>query len=171
MSNEAEYSYFVKRLRDEIENGQSRRHDFCVKKLAFTTGLLGIGSLGVPFKADHIDLTSLLWLVPVVSLAFDLYIVSEDYGVKRAGAFLGKLNSGAAESERIWESEFVHEKNNKFAPFAFFIVSIVLWGGAAMLLLQSHVRYFFIIIWSIVIFLTEIGLLVYSLQLRSNLKE
>lgn len=170
MTKNNETSHFTNRLRDEIETGQSRRHDFHMKKLAFTTGLLGLGSLGSPVSGERIDVTSLLWLLPVVAFAFDLYIVSEDYGVKRAGAFLGKVASRTSEAERVWESEFLHQKNNQFAPIAFFIVSIVLWASAATLLWQSDESRLFIAIWSIVILLAESSLLLYSVRLRSSLR-
>lgn len=164
-------SEFAKKLRDEIQSGQSRRHEFCIKKLAFSSGLLGLGSLSIPFGDQQIDLSSLLWLVPIVALAFDFYIVAEDYGVKRAGKFLGKPESGSSEPEQLWESEFVHAHNNPFASIAFFIVSVVLWAGAVIVIWQLNVNHTLVIVWSIAVLVLEFGLLGYSLMLRYWLKQ
>jgi hypothetical protein len=74
--------------------------------------------------------------VPIVAITFDCYFVSEDFGVKRIGAFLARTKSGVSQAERDWESAFVHTHNNPFAAYAFAVVSLVLLTGAAILLSQ-----------------------------------
>jgi hypothetical protein len=158
-------------LREEIEQGQARRHDYCLKKLAFSTGLLGIGALSVPFKGSELDLTPLLWLVPVVVLGFDLYIVSEDFGVKRAGAFLGLPESSASKAEQLWESSFLRTYSSPFASVAFFLVTLVVIAGALGMLLQVGANRGLVTLWITVMVVAELALLLYSLRMRRKFED
>jgi len=110
---------FPARLRGEIKHSIQRRHEFSMRKLSFCAALLGFGTLKIPIGYGQVlNLTSLLYLVPLVAIAFDFYIVSDDFRVKRVGAFLIKEESGSCDEEKEWE-KFVNDHDNKFAPFAF----------------------------------------------------
>ena len=75
---------FINGLREEILSGQERRSKYVILKLSFIVGLFGIGSMTI----SSVSLNSLIYLVPLVVAIFDLYILGEDFGVKRAGRFI-----------------------------------------------------------------------------------
>jgi len=96
---------FIQDLRREIESTQARRHKYVLAKLAFVTGLLGFvtGLLGVGLAGKDSTATGqLLYLVPLVTFVFDLYILGEDFSVKRAGRFI-RESAGSPDEERTWE--------------------------------------------------------------------
>jgi hypothetical protein len=160
---------FANRLRSEIWEAQKRRHDLLMRKLAFTTGLLGVGSLGIVVGSkQQINLTLLLYLVPFVAIAYDFYIVDEGYGIKRAGQFLGRDDSGASESERKWE-KFVQRHRNRLSPVAHYIVTMTLIAGAFVSLLQSASSKLVLFIWLALVALVEAMLAAYSLWLGRRL--
>lgn len=103
---------FLKHLQDEKLKTQATRSSFVTQKLAYATGLLALGSLK---PGSFADLSLLLYLVPLLSIIFDLYILAEDYSVKRIGNFLGEASSDPLEKE--WE-DYVHEYRDRFAPVA-----------------------------------------------------
>ena len=79
------------KLRAEIQESKKMRHDFVLRKFAFITVLLGLGSLANKITVEDnitIDFVWLLFLVPVVAIAVDFYILTEDFRIKRAGEFL-----------------------------------------------------------------------------------
>ena len=97
---------FISHLRAEKLKAQDTRGTYTEKKLAYATALLGFGALGTNLgqlsALGGINLGLLLYLVPVVALAFDLYILGEDYSVKRIGAFLARKTTDPLEKE--WEA-------------------------------------------------------------------
>lgn len=107
-----ESAEFLKHLQDEKLKTQATRSSYVRQKLAYATGLLALGSL----KPGSDKLSLLLYLlVPLLSIVFDLYILGEDYSVKRIGSFLG---AGSVDGlEKRWE-EYVFENRDPFAPFA-----------------------------------------------------
>ena len=141
-----------------------------MRKLAFSTSLLGIGALQVPIGIEsHLQLTPLLYLVPLIAIAFDLYIVAEDYGVKRSGEFLGSEKSESCPAEKYYENTFVKEHDNKFAPLAFFFVTMILLAVASSLLWQVGIKNLIMFtIWLVCVVVAEVALLAYSLTLRNS---
>ena len=63
---------FLKHLHDEKLDTQEVRSKYVIRKLVFATALLSAGATNI----EKIDLSSLLYLVPFVTIAFDLYIFS-----------------------------------------------------------------------------------------------
>lgn len=162
---------FPARLREDINNSIKRRHEFSMRKLYFCIALLGFGALKIPISPDKgLDLTALLYLVPLVAIAFDFHIVSEDFRVKRVGEFLWKEDSVACTAERLWEN-FVKEHDNKLAPFAFFIVTFILLLGAAIPLYETSKENIYYYIWLGVLPIIDFGLVCYSRHLRSRFKK
>lgn len=102
---------FLKHLQDEKLKTQAARSSYVTQKLAYATGLLALGSL----KPGSADLSLLLYLVPLLSTVFDLYILAEDYSVKRIGNFLGEASPDPL--EKTWE-DYVHEYRDRYAPIA-----------------------------------------------------
>jgi len=91
---------FIKSLHDEKTKAQGTRATYISSKFAFITGLFGLGAL----KIGEIDFHWLLYFIPLVALGYDLYIRSEDLGIKKMGAFLrSDPKAGTPESEKAWE--------------------------------------------------------------------
>jgi hypothetical protein len=110
---------FLKHLQDEKLKTQAARSGYVTQKLAYATSLLALGSL----KSGYADLSLLLYLVPFLSIVFDLYILGEDYSVKRIGAFLGGASTD--ELENLWE-DWVSDNRDPFAPLAIPILTTLL---------------------------------------------
>ena len=129
---------FISHLRAEKLKAQDTRGTYTEKKLAYATALLGFGALGTNLgqlsALGSINLGLLLYLVPVVALAFDLYILGEDYSVKRIGAFLARKTTDPLEKE--WEA-WAAKNRDPFAPLAMPILTsalllasvFILWVG------------------------------------------
>ncbi len=115
---------FLKHLREEKLAAEDLRGTYILRKLAYATALLGVGSLSI----ERLDLSFLLYLVPVVAFAFDLYILAEDYSVKRFGAFLGSRSTDTL--ERHWE-KWIAQNRDPFAPFAMPLLTTLLFLGSA----------------------------------------
>jgi isopentenyldiphosphate isomerase len=126
MAKKLNETEFIKHIRSEKLKAEETRTTYTLKKLAYATALLGIGSLNI--NVGQIDLSMILYLVPWVALAFDLYILGEDYSVKRFGAFLGANSPDAL--ERLWE-KWVSENRDPFAPLAMPILTTLLLLAAA----------------------------------------
>lgn len=123
---------FIAHLRDEKIRAQQMRADYTMRKLAFVTALLGLGSINLGGAgAPGLDLTPLLFLVPWVSIAFDLYIMGEDFGIKRIGQFLRGISKDPVELQ--WE-RWVSHKRDWFAPLAMPLLTSLLLFGAALIL-------------------------------------
>jgi hypothetical protein len=123
----AEEPEFIRHLREEKLKAQETRSDYTQKKLAYVTALLGIGVL----KIEQLDLNPVLYLVPFVAAAFDLYILAEDYSVKRIGAYLRAHSSEAV--EQTWEA-WVTRNRDSFALIAMPILSSLMLAGAAIII-------------------------------------
>ena len=115
---------FLKHLREEKLAAEDLRGKYTLRKLAYATALLGVGSLSI----ERLDLSFLLYLVPLVAFAFDLYILAEDYSVKRFGAFLGSRSTDTLEQH--WE-KWIAQNRDPFAPFAMPLLTTLLFLGAA----------------------------------------
>jgi hypothetical protein len=120
-------SEFVKHLREEKLQAQETRSAYTQKKLAYVTALLGIGILTI----EQLDLNPVLYLVPFVAAAFDLYILAEDYSVKRIGAWLREFSGQPLEHD--WE-KWVSENRDRFALIAMPFLSTLMQAGAAVII-------------------------------------
>lgn len=104
---------FIGELRTEINQSQQRRHEYVAAKLIFISGLLGLGSLS---SIGTITTRQLLFIVPFVAFVYDLYILGEDYGIRRAGSFI-RRSSATPPQEALWE-ELVRSKKDPFSFIA-----------------------------------------------------
>jgi len=119
---------FVWHLREEKLNAQQARSAYTQRKLAYGAALLGIGALS--FQQLNLNLNPVLYLVPFVAAAFDLYILGEDYSVKRIGAY---LEAHSLPSEQDWE-RWVSANRDPFALIAMPILSTLMALGAAVII-------------------------------------
>ena len=126
------------KLRAEIQEGKKMRHDFVLRKFAFLTVLLGGGGLTnqIPATKLGVEFAWLLLLVPVVALAFDFYILTEDYRIKRAGEFIRRRAINVGEDEKEWE-RFSKDHPNHLSTAAFALVTLIYLSGAAFILNTS----------------------------------
>ena len=156
---------FLEHLRSEKLKAAEARTNYALRKLAYVTALLGIGSVDI----EKFNLSALLYLVPFVALAFDLYILGEDYSVKRIGAFLGAKNSGALEQQ--WE-QWVSNNRDPFAPVAMPILTTLAFLGAAIVIwIGSHPGSPFFWMWMALAWLPSWGLFVYHRRRRQDALE
>ena len=123
---------FIGELRKEIATGQERRSKYVVLKLSFIIGLFGIGSM----KISTVSLEPLIYLIPFVVFVFDLYIIGEDFGIKRAGKFI-KGSPSAPTEERRWE-ETVFENRDPVTQIASIVSSLVVIIISAIALWKSE---------------------------------
>jgi hypothetical protein len=133
-------SGFIKHLREEKLKAQETRSAYTQKKLAYVTALLGIGVLTI----QQLDLNPVLYLVPFVAAAFDLYILAEDYSVKRIGAWLRKYSGQALEHD--WE-KWVSKNRDPFSLIAMPILSTLMLAGAAVVIWIASGRDVPVVFW------------------------
>jgi len=104
---------FLIDIRAEIRLLQKSRSNYIKQKFTFVISLLGIGSISI----SNIETSALLYIVPFIALSFDLYIIGEDFGIKRAGGFLKQSKSESPKNEQEWE-EFVCKNRDPFSFLA-----------------------------------------------------
>lgn len=166
---------FPDRLRDEIHDFLERRHEFSLRKLSFCTGLLGVGTLTSSLsigvlnigKTTGFQLGEVLFIVPLVAVAFDFQIATEDFRIKRAGAFLRTINSGSSDEEKAYE-EYVKENVNKVAPFAFSIVTLIMLLTSSFILWNSGKNGVSFFIWFFSVIVVESFLLISVSKARTS---
>lgn len=124
---------FHEQLRQELIEAQKERGALVRQKLTFVITALGIGAV----STDAFPARNLLFLAPLISFVFDLYIAGVDYQVKRAGAFLGAPDAGTSEVERLWEG-FVAENRDPFSRTANPLLSVLVLLASAVGLWASY---------------------------------
>ena len=87
---------FREQLRAEQQMHKDHRFKYVIYKLSFVTALFSIGSLGL----ENETLISLVYLVPIVAVCYDIYIFAEDYKVKRIGVFLLETHEDQKANEK-----------------------------------------------------------------------
>ena len=155
---------FITHLREEKLNAQQARSAYTQRKLAFGAALLGVGALS--FQQLNLNLNPVLYLVPFVAAAFDLYILGEDFSVKRIGSFLRERGS---QVERDWEN-LVSQNRDPFAPIAMPILSSLMALGAAVIIWIASAGHVPILFWPWLIagFLPSWALFFYYRRLRDR---
>lgn len=90
--------YFISDLRKEILSAQQTRYKHTQQKLIFVVGLLGVGKVLLPPQ----DFFYVVYLAPIISFVFDLYIAGANFGIRRIGLFILWCEK-APKEERYWE--------------------------------------------------------------------
>lgn len=119
---------FLEELWREKLAAQERRGTLTVRKLAWVTGLLALGAASLP---GQLESSLVLYLVPLVAIVFDLYVIGEDYGIKRIGVYVGKTYSTTPDGS--WEL-WLPPWRDPFARFALPLSTLIVFGGAAGLI-------------------------------------
>ena len=175
MESTPQETEFLKHLREEKLSAQEVRTKYVVNKLTYATALLGIGSLGI--KVADLDLRGILYLVPLVALVFDFYIMGEDYSVKRLGGFLGANSSDP--KEHRWE-RWVSKNRDPLAPVAMPVLTTLLLVGSAVIIVLGENKcarrialpnnpWFWI--WIIVVELLTWGIFIFYHSKREGVRE
>ncbi len=159
---------FLKSLRDEKLRAQEARNHLTIQKLTFATALIGLGS--IKLDAGVVNTSLLSYLAPWVAIVFDFYILGEDYSVKRLGAFLQAYSSETLEHR--WE-KWVSEHRDPFAPWAMPILTTLIMGAAAVVLLNTpQVSSPGLLIgWAVATLLVSWGIFFWYRRLRKNIAD
>ncbi|MCK6691929.1 MAG: hypothetical protein L6Q97_07485 [Thermoanaerobaculia bacterium] len=121
---------FLKNLYDEKLRHKEHRHLFVKQKMLYIASLFGLGLIKIKIQETTIETTLLLYLVPVVAMAYDVYILAEDYKVKRIGLFIrisrnieSNEGAGTCNEEINWE-KWVSNFREPLAAFSSLFMSI-----------------------------------------------
>jgi hypothetical protein len=118
---------FLGELRKEIMDSQERRGKIVRLKLTFISSFFGLGSLD-KFALNNFSLQFeyLFYIIPIIALIFDLYIMGEDFGIKRAAKFI-KDRPETPKVEKDWENA-VNVKRDSFSYIAFILSAFLILG-------------------------------------------
>ncbi|MGR3310708.1 MAG: hypothetical protein ACUZ77_08020 [Candidatus Brocadiales bacterium] len=157
---------FLNHLREEKLQTQDLRTKYVFRKLTFVISLLGLGSI----KIASYDFTTILYIIPFISIGFDLYILGEDYSVKRIGAFLNAISSSKTEVK--WE-EYVSGLRDPFAPFAmpFLTIVVIIICGIIFFTVRKPNHFILHILWFAIPIAFSVSLYYMNKILRTKAKE
>jgi hypothetical protein len=154
---------FIKRMHEEKLESQKRRAEFNIKKFLFVGALFSVGAVKLP---KEIDLTLILYIVPAISICFDLFILGEDYGIKRAGGF---IRSNCKDSmDATWE-DWVGSKRDPFATFAVPILTILVLVACVAIMWPTQKTLPWFWVWALLNTAATVFLFIYSQYLRKRL--
>ena len=163
MTMESKRERLIKSLTDEKLKAQERRSTFNIRKLVFVGGLFSLGVVKNPY---YIDFKLVLFIVPFISICFDLYILGEDYGIKRIGGYIRE--NFKTEPESNWE-DWVGNHRDPFATYVVPLLSLIVLVASASILMKSDQNVFLFSIWIILNIVAIIFNLIYSQYLRNKL--
>jgi len=129
MANEEEVR-FLASLTNEKLKSQEQRASLISRKLGWVTGLFALGAIKLPLE---IESQVLLYLAPIVALVFDLYILGENFGIKRMGAYVKEFHQNCPEAQ--WERWLgLPGRRDRFSWYALPLSTMVITLGSALLL-------------------------------------
>jgi len=120
---------FLNHLRQEKLNTQKSRFEFIRLKFILVVGLFGIGNWKfTEFSENYL----LLYLVPFVGFAIDLYIHGENFAIRRIGYFVREIEK-CIPVERAWEL-YVDKNRDRYTRAGIYVVSILLFISTFLIL-------------------------------------
>lgn len=130
---------FLADLRKEVFQTQERRGKILALKLTFISSFFGIGALEkVKGLSLEINTYYVFYIIPFIALIFDLYLMGEDYAVKRAGNFL-KYNRSTPPVEKEWEEYIEDGKRDVFSTWAYRISTVLIVLFCVLMLIPEKV--------------------------------
>jgi len=117
---------FEEKIHQEILQTLERRSNFDIRKIAILTALIGGGVI----KLDGITLFGTLYLVPLVAISCDLFIMREVWSLRRMGQFLKFYGNG---DDQKYE-RYISNKRNPFYPVGCALLSFVTIAASIWLL-------------------------------------
>ena len=91
---------FLFKLREEMAQIEQRRFQFQLAKVTSLGTLTGVGILLV----EKLKIQTLFYVIPFIALAFDLFIASESFRLKRISNFISKEKQETRDIEFRWEN-------------------------------------------------------------------
>lgn len=157
-----EEKFFLGEIYKEKITAQKRRGDLVTKKLGWVTGLLAAGIVNIKIAGNGIEISTansfLVYVAPVISLVFDLYILGENYGIKRMGCYIRMTMIDTPDGN--WET-FVSPRRDIFSGFALFFSSMIILISSAIVLWHlpnnSEMFYIWIVILSVLLIFAHIS--------------
>ena len=159
---------FTQHLRKEMHQFLARRHDFALRKLSFCTALLGLGAISTSIEQTQFAVAEILYLVPLIALAFDLHIVAEDHRIKRTGIYLGRRASRVERDARDFEA-FVEQTKNPTFPFSFGAVTAIMLGLSAFVLWTTRPYLPLFLSWVVLVLIADVMLMRQAARARQQL--
>lgn len=137
---------FIQNLYNETSLHKSKRTTFILQKLAFITAIFGVASIQLFTNQTQIDIVVIpmqnlwiLYIIPIMALAYDIYIYAEDYKVKRIGAFIRTnpvMQDTMCKYELEWQKYVEEGRREPLATYATMMLTIFL-SLAAYLIMYS----------------------------------
>jgi len=131
-SGQDEGTGFLGQLRQEVLLHKGKRATFILSKMAFVALLFALGAIQV----DGMESRWLLYALPFLALAFDVYVSAEDFKVKRVGAFM-RAYVGVSRDERDWERYVSRHRAQGMLATTFIVTFIVALGAGGVLWAQA----------------------------------
>ncbi len=125
---------FLSSLWREKLQSQQRRASLINRKLNWVVALFVLGALRFPVQI-HIESHLLLYLVPPIALVFDLYIIGENYGIRRMGRFIQLRYAELPDGN--WEG-WLPPRRDKFSQLALPLSSLIILACSLVLLRVNH---------------------------------
>jgi hypothetical protein len=123
---------FIGKLREDMLKTRQRRYHYQITKItAIATYFAASGII-----IDKINSPLLYYVIPFISLSFDLFILSESYTLRRMAAFLRINRNNVDQLEADWE-KFVKQNPDSLSSIANSVVTIASSLGAFLLLLVT----------------------------------
>ncbi len=151
---------FMKCLYEEKNIHKNHRFKLIQRKLLFIGALLGFGSLHPSDATLNLNFKMLLYLVPFIAIAYDIYILAEDFKVKRVGAFISREEANICPDEKDWEG-FVRENREPLAAVGTILLTVLASLFAVVLNLKGLLSYFESISQILLIIIFTIFLVIY----------
>jgi hypothetical protein len=97
----------------------------------------------------------ILYIIPLISIGFDIYILTEDFKIKRIGEFL----KNKSDSDFIEWENWVSKYKNPYATFGAPLFTMISLLGAGFLLIKNisccDTECIFFIIWFLILLIIE----------------
>jgi hypothetical protein len=161
---------FLSHLRQEKLDTQNRRAEFIKLKFLLVAGLFGIGNWEFSGISNNY---LLLYLVPIIGFALDLYIHGETFAIRRIGFFVKEIDHNIP-IEHSWE-QFVNKNRDKFTLVGTNVVSGLIFFGTFFILQiidNNQFRFSHPLLhysWVIVNFMIWLLFIYFSLKLHRSL--
>jgi hypothetical protein len=146
---ERKLEIFIQNLYAEISLHKSKRTTFILQKLAFITAIFGVASIQLFTNRAQVDIVVLpmqnlwiLYIIPIMALAYDIYIYAEDYKVKRIGAFIRTnsiMQDTMCSGELEWQKYVEDGRREPLATYATMMLTIIL--SLAAFLIMCSINY------------------------------
>lgn len=155
---------FISDLRKEIVSAQQTRYKHTERKLIFVIGLLGVGKAILP----DTDFVYAVYLAPIISFVFDLYIAGENFGIRRIALYILWCEQAPIE-ERYWEF-LLPQNRDVFASMAGPISSFVVLAISILFLMSLQRPSAELVIWGAIVTVFVLLLITKGVLLKNRLR-